>query len=251
MSDDDTYEIPLQDQRVFGAGIKRKRVQFVPSSTPAAAGTATNSNSSVADVYLNLVLPDFRDAGVTDAGDTGIGNQDALRVVSRPTSTDEICEVCHLPLSSESRLDNADANGAKEVQVVDKAELADHPTPFFSPHEASIAHQVCLQHSHPPSHIDRKRKGLHLLQSHGFDPDARQGLGAQGQGIQYPIKVKLKEDKLGIGAVMPEGVQREEKVRGLDAKKVRKMHEKDRRKAERLREMFYRNEDVEKYLGKG
>ena len=59
MFNEDTYEIPLQDQRVFGAIIKRKRVQFVPSSacsstTPA---TGTTPAKSVSDLYLSLVLP--------------------------------------------------------------------------------------------------------------------------------------------------------------------------------------------------
>ncbi len=43
--------------------------------------------------------------------------------------------------------------------------------------------------------------------------------------------------------------RRKEKTTKLDAGKVRKMHEHDRKKSERLREMFYRNDDVERYLG--
>ena len=35
----------------------------------------------------------------------------------------------------------------------------------------------------------------------------------------------------------------------LDAKQVRRMEEVGRRKGERLREMFYRSDDVERYLG--
>jgi hypothetical protein len=37
----------------------------------------------------------------------------------------------------------------------------------------------------------------------------------------------------------------------LDAGKVRKLQEKDKRKGEKLREMFYRSEDVERYLRGG
>ena len=32
-SDEDYYEVPLRDQRYFGAGIKRRRVNFVPATT--------------------------------------------------------------------------------------------------------------------------------------------------------------------------------------------------------------------------
>lgn len=33
----------------------------------------------------------------------------------------------------------------------------------------------------------------------GWDPDARVGLGRTGEGIRYPIKPVLKDDKLGVG----------------------------------------------------
>ena len=35
----------------------------------------------------------------------------------------------------------------------------------------------------------------------------------------------------------------------LDAGKVRKLEEKDRKKRERLQELFYRSEDLGRYLG--
>ncbi len=61
MSDDDVYEIPLQDQRVFGAGIKRKRVKFVPSTTPTTSVPTGPSISSIGDAYLKMVLKEARD----------------------------------------------------------------------------------------------------------------------------------------------------------------------------------------------
>lgn len=53
--------------------------------------------------------------------------------------------------------------------------------------------------------------------------------------------------------VLPEERERmkKEKPIKLDAGKVRKLQEKDKKKAERLREMFYRKDDVERYLGGG
>ena len=237
MSDDDTYEIPLQDQRVFGAGIKRKRVKFVPSAASSSAPPTSSGASaqSISDFYLRLVLPSADESPKdTPAASSILPNFDGPRP-EQPGN--QLCEICNLPLAT------PDGGASEEVDPVAKGR----------PHEASLAHQVCLTHSHPPSHLDRNRKGLAYLSSYGWDPDARVGLGASGQGIQYPIKPKPKDDKLGIGVVLPKEADRrkKEKVEKLDAGKIRKLHEKDKKKAEKLREMFYRNDDVERYLGGG
>jgi hypothetical protein len=92
------------------------------------------------------------------------------------------------------------------------------------------------------------------LQSQGWDPDSRSGLGVVQQGIQYPIKVKPKDDTLGIGVKVPKDLEtrmKREKVQKLDAKKVRKMAAEDKKRRERLQQQFYGNADVEKYLGSG
>lgn len=238
MSDEDTYEIPLQDQRFFGAGIKRKRVKFVPSTSSSTIQPTSTSRSakSISDSYLRLVLPKDPQAPEVTSTENFI-----------PPEGSEVCEVCKLPLST-------DLKTITDNDAADSSDIS-HPTSSTKtrPHEASLAHQVCLNHSHPPSHVDRNRKGLTYLSSYGWDPDSRLGLGASGQGIQYPIKTKPKDDKLGIGVVLPkEGeIRKKDKIQKLDAGKVRKLHEKDRRKGEKLREMFYRNNDVERYLGGG
>jgi len=249
MSDDDTYEIPLQDQRVFGAGIKRKRVMFVPS---AASSSATHISSgasatSVSAFYLNLVLPSGDEAS-KEASPAPVSQSRApnLSESSQQSRSEQpkpqVCEICNLPLTSTP-------NGRAPEETSEARDVLAK----LRPHEASLAHQVCLTHSHPPSHLDRNRKGLAYLSSYGWDPDARVGLGASGQGIQYPIKSKPKDDKLGIGVVLPKEADRrkKEKVEKLDAGKIRKLHEKDKKKAERLREMFYRNDDVEQDLRGG
>lgn len=234
---DDEYEIPLQDKRVFGAGIKRKRVKFVPSTAPSTSLLSSKSSGqSVSDLYLKMVLP---------------GDHQPMSSANPPSeqlnpNTDELpqtCEICKLPLFSTPGASDVPNGSTKEP---------DH-TSRLRPHEASLAHQVCLAHSHPPSHLDRNRKGLSYLSAYGWDPDARVGLGASGQGIQYPIKTKPKDDKMGIGVVLPKGGDRrkKEKVVKLDAGKVRKLYEKDQKKAARLREMFYQNDDVTRYLGGG
>ena len=257
MSGDDTYEIPLQDQRVFGAGIKRKRVQFVPS-TSAASTTARGDSSakSISDLYLSVVLP--KDTmSTTDTSSKSEQCVDSENISNSPPNKFEsdpqpvVCEICNLPLSS---IPSSVASVTDESsRVIEDSLLAKCPKSKSRPHEASLAHQVCLSHSHPPSHLDRNRKGLVYLASYGWDPDSRLGLGASGQGIQFPIKAKAKDDKMGIGVVLPQESERRKKEKPvkLDAGKVRKLQEKDKRKAEKLRDMFYRSEDVDLYLGIG
>lgn len=255
MSDDeDTYQIPLQDQRIFGAGIKRQRVRFVPSSSaPATEPSTTAGGKSISDRYLCLVLSkqtppsSYVDTSTSDVEVLWTDPSSTVPSVTDSAPSEALCDICRLPLTQD----------ATAVGRATPATDIDTSTSSFRskgrPHEASIAHQVCLTHSHPPSHLDRNRKGLAYLSAYGWDPDSRRGLGADGQGIQFPIKPKPKDDKLGIGVVLPkEGeIKRKEKVKLLDAGKIRKMYDKDKKKSERLREMFYRNDDVERYLNGG
>ncbi|KAF9894730.1 hypothetical protein FE257_006620 [Aspergillus nanangensis] len=241
---DQDYFLPPEDQRVFGAGISRKRVQFVRSSDHELNTTTTTNRSSsvpvtpgpsIADRYLSIVL----------SKETNPPNQSQTNpnfnpeVHSAPTSpAPSHCDICNLPLTDDSSL----------------ASIEDRP------HEASLAHQVCLSHSHPPSHLDRTRHGLRYLSAFGWDPDSRLGLGAPGrEGIREPLKGKLKVDTVGLGAgkedtdenggrktkVIPAPV----KVQKLNAKQVRKGHSDARKRGVKLREMFYQSDDVLKYLG--
>lgn len=94
---------------------------------------------------------------------------------------------------------------------------------------------------------------MKYLTSYGWDPDSRLGLGAKGEGILAPVKAKVKSDTVGLGVVFPKGVDKrkmEKKVEKLDAKRVRKMEEEGKKRRERLQELFYRNDDLERYLGK-
>ncbi|KAG9238495.1 hypothetical protein BJ875DRAFT_450914 [Amylocarpus encephaloides] len=246
MSDDDEYEIPLQDQRVFGSGIKRRRVKFVPSTSGATSSvtSSTTPANSISDMYLRLVLPE----GSED--DASIGNANFMVEHNKGEEISvSTCEICNLPLSSPPSAKSTTLRDG----VADTGLSTSVPVSTTNPHEASFAHQVCLQHSHPPSHVDRNRKGLAYLSSYGWNPDSRFGLGASGQGIQNPIKVKPKDDKMGIGVVLPPESERRktEKPTRLDAGKIKKLDEKDRKRTERLRQTFYQNEDVERYLGGG
>ncbi|KAL4980546.1 hypothetical protein BDW66DRAFT_156677 [Aspergillus desertorum] len=250
--EDEDYFLPLEKQRVFGAGITRKRVPFVRSSelsalTSSAPATPAATGTNIANTYLSIVMPkaavpsstsafttatapasDSPSTTTEPAADTADGRSHSTPPPPTPNQT---CEVCHLPLSS---------SGTAADRL----------------HESSLAHQVCLTHSHPPSHLDRTRHGLRYLESYGWDPDSRSGLGAPGrEGIREPLKGKLKADTVGLGAVLPSpsSVDKKEKnrVQKLNAKQVRKRHLDAKKKGEKLREIFYQDDDVLRYLGAG
>ncbi|KAI0199265.1 hypothetical protein F4808DRAFT_433209 [Astrocystis sublimbata] len=223
-------EIPLQHKRPFGSGLKRKQVVFVPASsgnlntTSEEPSERPEPSKSVSDIYLSIVLPKHK---------TGAGSVDA-----EDTAGPDVCDICKLPVNQSSDAVDTGASSRR-------------------PHEASIAHQVCIAHSHPPSALDRSRMGLGVLKAQGWDPDARTGLGASSQGISFPIKAKPKNDTLGLGVQVPKDVvaaaalKKKEKPKMLDAKKVRKMAADDKKRHQRLMQQFHGNPDVEKYLGLG
>ncbi|KAK3987879.1 protein pxr1 [Cladorrhinum sp. PSN332] len=218
---EDGYDdIPLQHKRPFGAGLHKQRIAFVPASDSHLKSVddspARKAQPNIADLYLSMVLS-------KESSEKQKEDSTPPEEPSKLAATEgEPCPVCQLPVSD-----------------------ADKET-----HEASFAHQVCLPHSHPPSAIDRTRMGLNYLATHGWDPDARKGLGFEQQGIQYPIKAKVKDDKLGLGIEIPKGLPLpKEKERLLDAKQVRKMVAKDKKKAERLHRELFGDNKLEKYLG--
>ncbi|KAL8840701.1 MAG: hypothetical protein Q9170_001219 [Blastenia crenularia] len=225
--DEDECLIPLQDQRIFGAGIKRKKINFIQSSEiQDQQPTSKLSNPGAGDRYLDIVFGKDR---LKERGK--FRRTPSVVTVSDSEKPDlAICEICKLPI-------DADYDEAKEAKS--------------KPHETSLAHQVCLEHSHPPSHLDRNRQGLKYLSSYGWDPDARQGLGATGGGIRMPIKAQPKNNTFGLGLLAPSSSHKVPKQppRRLDAKQTRKGEAQAQRDCQKLRNMFYQNEDVEKYLG--
>ncbi|KAK1593893.1 G-patch domain-containing protein [Colletotrichum navitas] len=227
---DEEEDVPLHYLRPFGAGIQRRPIQFVKASDPTLSTNepvkTTKSGSSVGDFYLSLVLP-----------------SEKKPEAAKPEA--HICAICDLPLGKDDAVGESNKGGSNSSKN----------SATILKHEASIAHQVCLTHSHPPSALDRSRMGLTYLSSHGWDPDSRMGLGAAGQGIQYPLKTKAKEDKYGLGLDIPKNlksrVEKKQKPQTLDAKKCRKKADEDKKKAERLRQMFYGSEAMDRYLGSG
>jgi hypothetical protein len=124
-------------------------------------------------------------------------------------------------------------------------------------HESSIAHQVCLEHSHPPSHLDKDHVGLRYLKGYGWDPDNRKGLGARQEGIRIPVKAKEKNDTVGLREQNDEedekaprrrAAKKEDPMIRLDAGKVRKQELQAKKRAEKLRATFY-GPDLKQYLG--
>ena len=221
MIDDDRSNA---EQPIFGVGVMRKRIDFVPATTTDIQLRAPSSILSVRDRYLSIVLKD-RTTSTENRSNVAIvppnAGQNATSASNRMNAQD-VCEICNLPLS---------ANTASK------------------PHDLALAHQVCLQHSHPPSHLDRNRQGIKYLSSYGWDIDSRRGLGPSGVGIRAPIKARVKNDTLGLGVELPGKKTKPGKVVMLDAGKMRKKMKEEGKQREVLQEMFYGNEDVERYLG--
>lgn len=281
--DDEDYFVPLEDQRVFGAGIKRKRVPFVRASddlqtTAPSAPISHTPARSVADIYSSIVLSkkhkkyrnnadkqakevvaDLRDE-ISSAPIATIASSETT-IHTQPTSEQQkdvvavakgtVCEICNLPIT---------ANPPKDSDLDETETIS--TTTKHTPHEASMVHQICLQHSHPPSHLDRTRPGLRYLASYGWDPDSRVGLGAEGRtGILQPIKPKAKTSTSGLGLAKEDeeaiaarkGLrkQQQEQRQKLNAKQVRLAHLADKKKGEKLRELFYASDDIQRYLGGG
>lgn len=232
MAHDEEYFVPAEDQRVFGAGIKRKRVAFVPAATaesPLLAPWETRSGNA-ADRYLSIVFPSATRNHNESIRTSALHTKAAGAASPTANVEDSICDICNLPVNSDS-----------DTSLV-----------ASKPHESSLVHQLCLAYSHPPSHLDRSRHGLKYLSSYGWDPDSRLGLGANGEGIRDPLKGVMKNNTVGLGVKqgMKKGQVVEQKVvQRLDVKGVRKKDDEDRKRREKLQRMFYGNSDVDRYLG--
>lgn len=218
-------DVPLHHKRAFGSGLKRKKVEFVRAQDPddyiSTLPSTKPTNSLVGDLYASIVM------GNDSTPEAGKGEPKAEKDEPPLVKAPEMCPVCELPI-----------------------------TTTMEAHEASLAHQVSVEHSHPPSALDRSRMGLRALASQGWDPDARVGLGREGEGTRYPIKVAPKEDLLGIGATVPEKTEEQKKAeaeameakRQLTAKERKARSAKERQKAAQLQAEIYGRQDFDRYL---
>lgn len=219
-TDEDEDDIPLHHKKPFGAGLKRKKVEFVRAvedDKGIAAGPKPASRIQVGDLYASIVLNDGRLKSASAPATTSATPDRATSPAAEPKT----CAICALPITT----------SVKE-------------------HEASLAHQVNMPHSHPPSALDRSRMGLKALESYGWDPDARVGLGREGEGARFPIKTKAKDDNLGIGATVPDKpkVAREPPPRKLTAKETQAVAANEKKRAERLQAEMYGRVDIDRYL---
>ena len=202
--------VPFVEQRAFGRGLWKNPIKFV-SSAPEVQPAATSTNGkTMAEKYLAIMFPNGQPQPEPDAYPR--------------------CGICGEPV--------------KET---------DQRIHYLSP-----AHQAALPRAPIPSAIDRTRMGLKYMEKHGFDVDARTGLGSSGQGMLFPLVPKEKRDKLGLGIDKKEhtkqkalgGATRADVREGkLDAGKVRKLAQVEKKRHAKLQKMFYGDDKVEKYLG--
>jgi hypothetical protein len=210
-SDDDTFEVPLVNQRTFGGGLKLKRVKFVPESTSENSAVRSKQTPSEAEQrYLSIVLPK---SSVTSGAST---------LYTDSSTPKRICDICKVPV-------NEAAEATRR-------------------HEASIVHQIAVEHADPPLAFDRNSKGHEYLQRYGWDATERKGLGAGGAGRLFPIKVKEKNDTVGLGMKFAKGKVPEKKVEKLGVKAIQKRDKEEKKRTKKLQASFYQDEKVLKYL---
>lgn len=201
--------VPLQHQRAFGAGLFKKPVSFVPAAEQATVQAANSKRESTAGTAEWYLS-------------MVLPNEDISSLTSSPKKTApgmEMCAVC-----------NTEYDPANRVA-----------------HEGLLIHQARLPHSHPPSAIDRSRKGLSILENHGWDADSRKGLGASQQGTPFPIKPKAKDDTRGVG-MPPARADPRAKI----TKRTPKQQATDEKiKTARIRNELWGNDKIEKYLYSG
>ncbi|KAG6045532.1 hypothetical protein E4U39_002195 [Claviceps sp. Clav50 group G5] len=220
-------DIPLHHKKPFGSGLKRQRVEFVRATESDNGVTFVGkpeTKSTAGDLYASIVLGNHKPKP-DSAPATRLGTQQTHSASSSLVAeTASTCPVCSLPIMT----------SIKE-------------------HEASVAHQVKMPHAHPPSALDRSRMGLRALESLGWDPDARRGLGREGEGVRYPIKGKAKDDTLGVGARVADKAKKQElplPPRKLTSKELKAAVARDKQRAERLQAEIYGRIDIESYLGR-
>ncbi|KAJ5312833.1 hypothetical protein PENANT_c007G00488 [Penicillium antarcticum] len=255
--DEEDYVLLPEQQRPFTSGVRRKRVKFVRSSdldTTTTPASSTTSGASIADTYLSIVMKQSK-SKTSPSTPTPREQPPSPRTThSAPPPT----EAAFPPPAEETKA-RPEAEQTSNPYPVNNCEICNLPltNQTDQPHEASLAHQVCLTHSHPPSHLDRTRQGMRYLSTYGWDPDSRRGLGAPGrEGIREPLKPRPKNDTAGLGTgldadgdPLPPRLPPPPKVQKMNAKQSAKKTAADRARGERMRRLLFSNDEVVKYLG--
>ncbi|QIW99662.1 hypothetical protein AMS68_005180 [Peltaster fructicola] len=224
---DDEYEIPLVDQRYFGAGIKRKRIRFVTAQPAQDKESSLSRGQLTAEKYLAIVMgPKEKcvDVAQTNESLKSRGkdeHQDIVETNSTPTSVrNTLCKTC--------------------LTYIDLADPQQH--------ELSREHQRYQSRVRPSYHIDRQSKAFAMLQAQGWDPDEAPGLGPSGEGLTHPIIPSGRPERLGLGA-NPAEEKAKPKPAKLDVKQSRELAEQTHREKAKLWGLFNRSEELDKYLG--
>ncbi|KAK6544586.1 hypothetical protein TWF694_001274 [Orbilia ellipsospora] len=191
----------------YGTGVKRKQIEFVPASKEdqADGSQETGRNidpsrgTSVADYYLSLVLPSKAAPDAGNSSELSLPNPEESK--RRAENLDPSTEtegygntvppgsaVVEQPLETSAALD--------QICPTCKARVTN-----WNSHVRTTAHMASEEHSKTPHHLNRQSEGYKHMVKLGWDPDGDRGLGAEGQGIRFPVKARMKKDNLGIGAI--------------------------------------------------
>ncbi|KAJ5635955.1 uncharacterized protein N7484_009268 [Penicillium longicatenatum] len=244
---DEDYYLPLEDQRVFGAGIRRKRVPFVRSGELNTTSSTSSAGTNIGDTYLSIVLKQQSMPKTSPSTPTNTNANTPGDIVPPPRThsappTAEAISPAPAPVASTEAIKLSPKGPEQTYCDVCNLPLTDPQSQpqqeTLRPHEASLAHQVCLKHSHPPNHLDRTRAGMRYLSTYGWDPDSRLGLGAPGrEGIREPLKGRIKHDTAGLGSGLDKDgdpikvpLPVKNKVVKLNAKEIRRKEAEAKRR---------------------
>lgn len=258
MSDQEEDYVGPDDWRrhkPYGAGISRKRINFVkagsaPASATSNAPPTTTTSTDVSSFYLDLVFKRGGRAGTIPSTPKPVPERFTHTATSEATETPALTtDTTATETTATEKQKEKQVDKTTDLQICDICSLPVHdPTT----HAHTLAHQSSLPHSELPHHLDRSSQGLKYLVSRGWDPDKKVGLGkegAEGERVPMAVKLKVKHDKVGLGIKVKNkdkgkikgagtgsgGSGSEGKVvkRKLDAKSARKEaeRERDRRKA--------------------
>ncbi|KAF3935760.1 hypothetical protein ABW19_dt0210073 [Dactylella cylindrospora] len=175
-------------------------------------------------------------------------NLSAQDVKSKPQSSP-----CSLDTSREAGTGNPAAGSSEEAGVQHGETVVERPLITTSSaavdqicptcntrvtdwnlHVRTTVHMASREHSKTPHHLNRRSEGYKHMVKLGWDPDSSKGLGAEGQGIRFPVKATTKKDYLGIGAKTAKSIRddAEGNVSESDAKKPRLLSSKEMRRLE-------------------
>lgn len=250
----------------FGAGLKRKRVHFVratdaSNTSEQAPSTPKKPSSNVSDLYLSRVMRSGGKSNSTPSSSNSTSS--AASESAAPPSCSEkspplqervkdVDETISEPPGTKSTIPQDDFSQQNVIETNKSDDLYcsicdARITTDMKTHVRSIVHMYNEGHSDVPHHFNRKSEGFKHMVDLGWNPDERQGLGPDGLGIRYPVRVLEKNDKLGIGAgkvkisrSTAKDVRSVERTKPMSVKDLRKLEIVEREKRKSLHEYLSR-----------